>query len=202
MVWNYNKMKWANAQGTVSPRYWILFPAIFLMIVASFTELGCNGKSIYKGFSDLYKETVNALQVRRGLGEKYVVDADIIDPAPDEDQVPLWAWAGGLVAVIILTVAVMAKAFQLDVGVSILAILLGFIFSFIGVQCSVSLKVCDFFFQNSTNGAFESREIPISTPFQLVLKLHNSLLVESLTVNTLLQSLLILPLKSQLTLEL
>lgn len=121
MVWNYNKMKWANAQGTVSPRYWILFPAIFLMIVASFTELGCNGRSIYKGFSDLYKETVNTLQVRRGLGEKYVVDADIVDPAPDEDQVPLWAWAGGLVVVIILTLAVMAKAFDLEGELSFLS---------------------------------------------------------------------------------
>lgn len=113
-----------------------MFSFPFIVIVASFTELGCNSKSIYKGLSDLAKETINSIQVRRGKGQKYVVDEALEDPALPEDQVPVWLWSSALVATMILTVIVMSKLFDVEVGVSILAIFLGFLFSFIGVQCA------------------------------------------------------------------
>lgn len=80
-------------------------------------------------------ETINAVQIRRGKEAKFIIDeGEVIDPSPAEDQVPTYIWAGLLVVVIISTVVVMSKMFHIEVGISILSILLGFLFSFIGVQ--------------------------------------------------------------------
>lgn len=80
-------------------------------------------------------ETINTIQIRRGKDAKYVIDeGEVVDPSPPEDQVPTYIWAGLLVVVIISTVVVMSKMFHIDIGISILSILLGFLFSFVGVQ--------------------------------------------------------------------
>lgn len=106
------------------------------MLFASFAEIGCNGASIVSGAKDVYRSAANSINRRRGLPEQYIIPPSILDPSPAEDQVPLWAWAGGLTVVSITTVIVMAKLFDIEVGISILAILCGFLFSFIGVQCA------------------------------------------------------------------
>ena len=46
-VFNYTKMTFAHPKGLVSPRYWLLWGGIFLMMTCSFAEIFCNGKSIY-----------------------------------------------------------------------------------------------------------------------------------------------------------
>ena len=47
-----------------------------------------------------------------------------------------WAWIGGLLISIIMCCALMGTQFHVNVGETILALILAFLFSFIGVQSS------------------------------------------------------------------
>jgi hypothetical protein len=64
------------------------------------------------------------------------------DTESEEDEfsssaaVPTWWWICGLTASIIMSCAILATMFEMNVGEAILALLLGFLFSFIGVQSS------------------------------------------------------------------
>lgn len=90
----------------------------------------------------------NRFRVRSGKPLLHDPDttSEVIDPAPKEDQVPAWTWVGLLVIATIITCAIMASAsrrfvgaavvlitrtaqFDVNVGLSILSIVLGFIFS-------------------------------------------------------------------------
>jgi len=51
-------------------------------------------------------------------------------------MVKFWWWAPLLVLMIILICVVMGVQFDMPVGVSLLAVLLAFIFSFLAVQCT------------------------------------------------------------------
>jgi uncharacterized oligopeptide transporter (OPT) family protein len=53
-----------------------------------------------------------------------------------EDRVPTLWWTGGLIVSIIGSVAILTTLFHFNVGEAILALVLGFLFSFIGVQCT------------------------------------------------------------------
>ena len=63
------------------------------------------------------------------------------DPTPPEDLVPTSWWTIGLGLSIILCVAILAKLFKMNVGEAILALILGFLFSFIGVQSAGTTDV-------------------------------------------------------------
>lgn len=53
-----------------------------------------------------------------------------------EDRVPTLWWASGLLISIIASVAILSTLFHFNIGEAILALILGFLFSFIGVQSS------------------------------------------------------------------
>ncbi|KAI8817268.1 OPT oligopeptide transporter protein-domain-containing protein [Fimicolochytrium jonesii] len=104
-------------------RYWLLWPGIMIMIAASFTELFWNWRSIWAGVKGIFVKSDGT-------------EEDIVDPAPAHEQVPMWMWASGIVASSILTITICSTMFGVGVGESILAIILGFIFAFIGIQAA------------------------------------------------------------------
>jgi len=105
------------------------------MLVYSFVEIGMSSRDSFW----------NALKSTRGLGPafkrifvkdpNYVSEGDI-DPAPPEDRVKTWWWVVGTLISIIVSCALMGTQFHVGVGETILALILGFVFSFIGVQSS------------------------------------------------------------------
>ncbi|KAI9675061.1 MAG: hypothetical protein M1817_001467 [Caeruleum heppii] len=129
-----------------SPRYWLLWPGVLVMIVVSFTELFCQyqimyalGRSIVRasaaGLSAMLRAIGRAspsLERRSTMKKENFVE----DPASEEDQVKWWMWLPGLILTIILTCVVLGLQYQMPVGMSLLAILLGFIFSFLAIQCT------------------------------------------------------------------
>ncbi|PWN96106.1 OPT superfamily oligopeptide transporter [Tilletiopsis washingtonensis] len=133
--WSYTSMNYKPLTQDIheaSPRYWLLWPGVFIMLLCSVTEVACNAPTIYRGFRGAFlsaKDMVQRKPVREFPGE-------IPDPAPKEQQVQWYYWVGGLVLSVIFTVVVCAVQFDMSVGLTILAILLAFIFSFIGIQCS------------------------------------------------------------------
>lgn len=100
-----------------------------LLLCASFAELGANYKT-------LWASAVQMLSPFFKVFRKVQVDEKdlIYDPAPEHEQVPWWAWTGGLLLSTIFTCVVLGIQYGQNVGVTILSIVFAFIFSFIGAE--------------------------------------------------------------------
>lgn len=129
-----------------SPRYWLLWPGVLVMIASSFAELGVQYKLIWFALKSAWKGIAMALNgAANKIGknstflerQSHIKAEHIVkDPAREEDQVQMWQWGPALIIVIIATCIVLALQYHLDVGMSILAVLLGFIFAFLAIQCT------------------------------------------------------------------
>jgi len=119
-----------------SARYWLLWPGILMMVCASFTELGCQWRMLWRGIKGGAMGIVGMFggKKNQSVKDKKVEDDEDADPAPAHEQVPLLWWSSGLGISIIITVVVLKFVWGIGVGETLLAILLGFIFAFIGIQ--------------------------------------------------------------------
>ncbi len=135
-----------DPKNAPSPRYWLLWPGVLTMIVVSFTELLCQykmfwfaGRAVAKGtasgFYAMFKaagKEIPWLAAKSHLNRSHLVE----DPATDAEQVKWWMWLPGLVGVIVLTCVVLGVQYQMPVGMSLLSVVLGFLFSFLAIQCT------------------------------------------------------------------
>lgn len=62
------------------------------------------------------------------------MDPEDEDQTPTEDRVPTLWWTGGLAVSTIGSVAILSTLFHFNVGEALLALVIGFLFSFVGVQ--------------------------------------------------------------------
>ncbi|TBU28065.1 OPT oligopeptide transporter [Dichomitus squalens] len=116
-----------------SPRYWLLWPGVFMMMLYSFADLAINSGSVIENL----RKTGFSIDPRTWFREDPNYDAATDeDLSPREDRVPTLWWTGGLLASIIMCCAILAKMFSMNVGEAILSLVLGFLFSFIGVQAA------------------------------------------------------------------
>ncbi|SPO25491.1 related to permeases - unknown function [Ustilago trichophora] len=133
--WAYTSMSFnPNKQplNAASPRYWGLWPGVLMMLAYSFAEIAMNGPTIYRGV----KAGAVELYCKIARKEPPTYEEAIADPVAKSDQVPVWAWVGGLFLSIVFTCLVCCLQFHMNLGNVILAIILAFIFSFVGVQAS------------------------------------------------------------------
>ncbi|KAJ3163634.1 hypothetical protein HDU86_000217 [Geranomyces michiganensis] len=119
--------------NNATPRYWLLFPGVTFMTVASFAELAYNWRPLYNGLRAAVVAAASGLRRNRNTSVVAEMEGDI-DPAPKHEQVPWWVWVGGLVASAILTLIVLATVFDVGVGEGILALFLAFVLAFVGIQ--------------------------------------------------------------------
>ncbi|KAG1732694.1 OPT oligopeptide transporter protein-domain-containing protein [Suillus paluster] len=124
---NYMGMSLTDPIHHPSPRYWLIWPGTLMLLCASFAEVGCNWKSLYAGM----RSACGTLLQRFS---KDNVEDDSFDPVPEHERVPFWAWGSLLVLSTIITCVVMDVQFGQNVGVTLLAILFSFLFSFIGCE--------------------------------------------------------------------
>lgn len=132
---------------TPSPRYWLLWPGVLIMVATSIAELLVQykvlahaGKAVWKAMSS----GINDLFIRfagkpspffERQASKYQDDGNMVaDPARPEDQVPMWQWMLGLVLSIVVGIIVFNYQWGMGPGLTILACLLGFLFSFLAIQ--------------------------------------------------------------------
>lgn len=129
-----------------SPRYWMLWPGVLLMIVVSFTELFLQYKIIFFAFRAIYRGTCAGLAAAgesmgrkmpwlRRQGEREVTN-NVEDPAGEHEQVKWWMWTPGLILSIICICVVLGVEFDMPVGMSLLTVVLTFFFSFLAIQCT------------------------------------------------------------------
>ncbi|KAI2621040.1 OPT oligopeptide transporter protein-domain-containing protein [Xylaria nigripes] len=132
---------------TPSPRYWLLWPGVLIMVATSIAELLVQYKVIVHAGKAGWRAMcggLNDLSVKiRGRpspffqrqAEKYEDNSNlVVDSARPEDQVPIWQWSLGLVFSIVIGIIVFHYQWGTNPGLTILACLLGFLFSFLAIQ--------------------------------------------------------------------
>lgn len=134
---NIRSLKLDDPIGKPSPRYWNLWVGVMIMLCSSFAEVAMNGPMLYRGMRRAFFETAEKFPKTRSFAEKHLqADVDHVedDPAPPEEQVPYWAWSIGVLLSIVVSMIVLRLQYQVDPGMTILAVILAFIFSFIAAQ--------------------------------------------------------------------
>ncbi|KAI1094345.1 oligopeptide transporter [Rostrohypoxylon terebratum] len=133
--------------STPSPRYWLLWPGVMIMVCTSMAELFVQYKVIGYAGKVVWQKAcanINDILVKHGKSSNYFAsraarevkaNENIIeDPASPQDQVSLWMWATGLVVTIAAAMVIFALQWGMNPGLTILACLLGFMFSFLAIQ--------------------------------------------------------------------
>jgi len=107
-----------------------------VMLCASFAEIGMNTPMLYRGMKRAFFETAERIPKTRAYGQKHLENAEVVleDPAPKSEQVPDWAWSVGIVLSITFSMVVLSVQYHVNPGLTILAVILAFIFSFIAAQ--------------------------------------------------------------------
>ncbi|KAG5634750.1 hypothetical protein H0H81_000893, partial [Sphagnurus paluster] len=113
-----------------SPRYWLLWPGVLMMLLYSFTDFMLSLIPIIRSMSR------DSFNVRSWFTRPNSIGEEEEDQTPLEDRVPTSWWTVGLFFSTVMCCAILATQFHMNVGEAILALLFGFIFSFIGVQSS------------------------------------------------------------------
>jgi hypothetical protein len=114
---SYYAMSFKNNDVVIkspSPRYWLLWPGVLVMIVFSFLEIGMSSRHL---FGDLFRASKD---IGPAIKRIFVKDPNYIpeednDPAPYEDRVKDWWWQVGVIISIILSCALLATQFQVGV---------------------------------------------------------------------------------------
>ncbi|PNS18116.1 hypothetical protein CAC42_3561 [Sphaceloma murrayae] len=133
---------------TPSPRYWLLWPGVMIMVCASLAEFFVQYKIIWKGLKTAWQGIAGAAasyQTKRGKTPSAFLekhshkdpegDDAVQDFALPKDIVRTWEWSLGLVVTLIVTCIIGHMQFDMNVGMSILASILAFLFAFLCIQC-------------------------------------------------------------------
>lgn len=96
----------------------------------SFADVVFTMIPVFRGMSGAAFNPINWFKKRDQL------DPEDEDQTPLEDRIPTSWWTIGLFLSTVMSCAILATQFHMNVGEAILALILGFIFSFIGVQSS------------------------------------------------------------------
>ncbi|KAK3936231.1 OPT superfamily oligopeptide transporter [Diplogelasinospora grovesii] len=132
--------------ATPSPRYWLLWPGVMVMVCCSMAELFVQYKVIGTGFAAIWRQScagINNMLVARGKASPFFAKhgaprektADMIeDPAPADQQVRNWMWIVGLLATVVVAMIIFQFQWEMHPGLTVLACILAFLFSFLAIQ--------------------------------------------------------------------
>ncbi|KAF3069466.1 putative metal-nicotianamine transporter YSL7 [Trichoderma lentiforme] len=143
---NFGSMSGIGAPGWVaSPRYWMLWPGVMVLIVYSLVEFLIHIRVVWDGLKYGVRSlagSVNGVLQSRGKNntflEKQAAKADqesslMEDFAPPEDQVPVWVWLTGTLVFVVVACIVCHVQFHMNAGLAILACILGLVFAFLSI---------------------------------------------------------------------
>ncbi|KAF5025367.1 hypothetical protein F66182_2532 [Fusarium sp. NRRL 66182] len=141
----FSVMTGADEPGYVpSPRYWMLWPGVMVLMVYSLIEFFLHSKVVWDGIKFALRESarsINSMLQARGHQSSFLskqaakadIDGGVEDFAPQNDQVPTWVWLTGTVAALILACLVTELQFHMNAGLAILACILGVLFAFMSI---------------------------------------------------------------------
>jgi uncharacterized oligopeptide transporter (OPT) family protein len=143
---NFNSMSGIGAPGWVpSPRYWMLWPGVMVLIVYSLVEFLIHIRVIYDGvkyalrtFAGSINDALQSRGKNNSFLQKQAAKANeestlLEDFAPPEDQVPIWVWLTGTITFVAVACIVCELQFHMNAGLAILACILGLVFAFLSI---------------------------------------------------------------------
>lgn len=143
---NFNSMSGIGTPGWIpSPRYWMLWPGVMVLIVYSLVEFLIHIRVIYDGVKyalRTFAGSINDVLQSRGKNsaflQKQAAKANeestlLEDFAPPEDQVPIWVWLTGTITFVGVACLVCELQFHMNAGLAILACILGLVFAFLSI---------------------------------------------------------------------
>lgn len=131
---------------TPSPRYWLLWPGVMVMVCSSMAELFVQYKAIWTGVKSLWNQSCSGLNgwlTARGKSNAFLAhhgrpmvkpENHVDDPFPAEQQVKNWMWILGLIVTLVVGMLIFHFQWEMHPGLTILAIVLSFLFSFLAIQ--------------------------------------------------------------------
>lgn len=134
---SYQAMSFSDVNKYVtapSPRYWLLWPGVLMMLLYSFADVVM---SLVPVFQNMRKSPTGfKIDPKSWFRDRTEDDPNDEDETPVADRIPFAWWSIGLFLSTVMCCAILATQFNMNVGEAILSLILGFIFSFIGVQSS------------------------------------------------------------------
>ncbi|KAI9277824.1 OPT oligopeptide transporter protein-domain-containing protein [Sporodiniella umbellata] len=138
-----------NNKGDTTNRFF-LWPGIALMTITAFTELLIHYDSLWRGIKGGILEVRSSVmrgihfvkritlrsKMQGELNEKYVAKLDENETFKPEELIPASWWLGGTFLSVIFTCAIMGEYFGMPVYQSLIAVILGLLFSFVGIQAT------------------------------------------------------------------
>lgn len=138
-----------TARGDTTNRFF-LWPGIALMALSAFTELFIHYDSLWRGIKGgakeiklgamrgvhFFRRVVLKSSISNEQQEKYASKVDENDIFTPEQMVPTYWWVGGTLISVIFTCAIMGEFFGMPVYQSLIAVILGFFLSFVGIQAT------------------------------------------------------------------
>ncbi|KAJ3205572.1 hypothetical protein HDU83_007140 [Entophlyctis luteolus] len=119
-------------KGRATPRFWMLWPGVAMMLAHSLAEMAMNYKSLANAIRLGIAEIVSLVTRKENTN----TEVDDEDPATPAERVATWEWVLGVFISMIFSIVVLKAQFDVPVGHTILAVILAFLFSFIGIQAS------------------------------------------------------------------
>ncbi|KAH6689760.1 OPT oligopeptide transporter protein-domain-containing protein [Plectosphaerella plurivora] len=145
----YNAFNPATFVTDPSPRYWILWPAVFMMLAASLTTIAMEAKSYGRlaryGVRQI-RQTIAHHTGRRfsraqPAGQGLVADSSntegdemVWDPVPRQYRVRWWEWLGLGIISFILAMVLLPVRFSVAADMTVLHLVLGFLWAIAVIQ--------------------------------------------------------------------
>lgn len=143
---SFSSMRNIGGEGWVaSPRYWMLWPGVMVLIVYSLVEFLLHFRVVYDGAKYALRElasSINSGLQKRGKNNSFLAkqaakaeqESSLLeDFATPEEQVPMWIWMTGSVVMIIAACLVCELQFHINAGLAILSCILGLVFAFLSI---------------------------------------------------------------------
>ncbi|CAO0789444.1 unnamed protein product [Mucor circinelloides] len=138
-----------TAKGDTTNRFF-LWPGIALMALSAFTELFVHYDTLWRGIkggcnelrlafmrgTNFFRRVVLRSTLSDEQNNRYNSEKDENEIFADDQLVPAWWWVSGTLLSVIFTCAIMGEYFGMPVYQSLIAVILGFLLSFVGIQAS------------------------------------------------------------------
>ncbi|KAK8098170.1 oligopeptide transporter [Apiospora kogelbergensis] len=129
---SYFSMSGIGEPGYVpSPRYWLLWPGVMVLLCYSMAEFIFHWKILWFGINGAKPAPWLEKQSHKSVNESGVLVEDFATP---NQQVPVWAWSLGALTVIIVSVIIFEVQFHINGGLAVLASILALIFAFMSIH--------------------------------------------------------------------
>lgn len=143
---NYNSLNGIEKDNYVaSPRFWMLWPGVVVLIVYSLMEFIMHINIVWDGLVYAFRSICASIQARSksSNSDSFIArqaakindESSLVeDFATKDQQVPGWLWSIGALIMVVVAMLVCHFEFDMNPGLAILACLLAIIFAFLSIH--------------------------------------------------------------------